>query len=231
MSPTRLPEYALIVAGGSGSRMQQALPKQFLAVGHLPVLMHTLGRFYSYHPDIHIVLVLPQAHFSFWETLCKEHHFQLPHRLVAGGSSRFASVKNGLKDIPKEALVAVHDGVRPFVAISTIAESFQTAAAKGSAIASVALKDSIRWAKNGQNKALDRNDYRLIQTPQTFRAALLHRAYEQEEQSFFTDDASVVEALGEEVYLIEGSYENIKITTPEDLLVAEAFLKEEASNS
>jgi 2-C-methyl-D-erythritol 4-phosphate cytidylyltransferase len=219
------PEYALIVAGGSGTRMQQALPKQFLSIGKLPVLMHTLLRFYQYNPAITIVLVLPEAHFAFWKKLCEEHQFTLPHRLVAGGTSRFASVKNGLREIPEEALVAVHDGVRPFVALDTIAESFRVAAAQGSAIASVALKDSIRWAKNTENKALDRQDYRLIQTPQTFRASLLKRAYQQEEQSLFTDDASVVEALGEAICLIEGSYRNIKITTPEDLLVAEAFLQ------
>lgn len=217
-------KYAIIVAGGSGSRMRSNLPKQFIEIGGLPVLMHTLNRFKEAFADIDLILVLPESQFDFWEELCQKHHFTVAHQLVKGGNSRFQSGKNGLAVIETDGIVAVHDGVRPFVSTDIIRESFEVAQVKGTAVVSVASKDSVRV--NGQ--AIDRQTVRLIQTPQTFQASIIKKAFETEELSTFTDDASVVEFAGFEINLIEGSYENIKITTPEDLEWAEIILKRNA---
>lgn len=220
-------KYVIIVAGGSGSRMKTETPKQFIPIGGQPVLMHTLQRFYAYSEQMEIILVLPQAHFNTWADLCTQYHFAVPHCLVRGGDTRFASVKNGLDSIISlnaEDLVAIHDGVRPFVSEQTIDQSFSVAAEKGSAIVVVALKDSIRKIKENASQSVSREDFRLVQTPQTFQLGLLRKAYEQSYAPFFTDDASVVEAAGFKIELVEGNYENIKITTPEDLRVATAFL-------
>ncbi|QMU30095.1 2-C-methyl-D-erythritol 4-phosphate cytidylyltransferase [Adhaeribacter radiodurans] len=218
-------EYAILVAGGSGTRMQSQLPKQFLSIGGQPILMHTIQRFHLYNPHIKIVLVLPADQIFFWQQLCAEHAFTLPHQVVEGGASRFASVKNGLAVIMGEGVVAVHDGVRPFVPVSIIREAFTVAAEKGNAVVAVPLKESIRIVSEGSSRALDRNQYRLVQTPQCFQLSLLRQAYQLPEESSFTDDASVVERLGEKIYLVPGAYENVKITTPEDLLWAESFLQ------
>lgn len=217
-------KYAIIVAGGSGSRMRSNLPKQFIEIGGLPVLMHTLIRFKEAFADIDLILVLPESQFDFWEELCQKHHFTVTHQLVKGGNSRFQSGKNGLSVIETDGIVAVHDGVRPFVSIDIIRESFEVAKAKGTAVVSVASKDSVRV--NGQ--AIDRQTVRLIQTPQTFQVSIIKKAFETEELSTFTDDASVVEFAGFDINLIAGSYENIKITTPEDLEWAEIILKRNA---
>lgn len=217
-------KYAIIVAGGSGSRMRSNLPKQFIEIGGLPVLMHTLIRFKEAFADIDLILVLPESQFDFWEELCQKHHFTVAHQLVKGGNSRFQSGKNGLAVIEADGIVAVHDGVRPFVSTDIIRESFEVAQAKGTAVVSVASKDSVRV--NGQ--AIDRQTVRLIQTPQTFQVSIIKKAFETEELSTFTDDASVVEFAGFDINLIEGSYENIKITTPEDLEWAEIILKRNA---
>lgn len=217
-------KYAIIVAGGSGSRMKSNLPKQFIEIGGLPVLMHTLNRFKEAFADIDLILVLPESQFDFWEELCQKYHFTVAHQLVKGGNSRFQSGKNGLAVIETDGIVAVHDGVRPFVSTDIIRESFEVAQVKGTAVVSVASKDSVRV--NGQ--AIDRQTVRLIQTPQTFQASIIKKAFETEELSTFTDDASVVEFAGFEINLIEGSYENIKITTPEDLEWAEIILKRNA---
>ncbi|GAA4422877.1 2-C-methyl-D-erythritol 4-phosphate cytidylyltransferase [Pontibacter saemangeumensis] len=222
----QLPEYAIIVAGGSGSRMQQALPKQFAEVAGKPILMHTIERFHRYNPEVRLIVVLPQLQLTVWRALCQKHGFNLSHRTVAGGATRFGSVKNGLKEVQGEALVAVHDGVRPFVETGTIKAAFGAAALYGSAVVAVSPKDSIRELTQEGSRAVPRANYRLVQTPQCFRASILRRAYEQPEQECFTDDASVVEQLGEKVALVEGSYRNIKITTPEDLVLAEAFARE-----
>lgn len=218
-------KYAIIVAGGSGSRMKSNLPKQFMEIGGLPILMHTLKKFKEANADIELILVLPESQFAFWNELCEIHaEFMkiIPHQLVAGGKSRFQSGKNGLDVIENEGLVAIHDGVRPFVSAEIINESFRIAEEKGTAVVSVASKDSVRI--NG--KAIDRATIRLIQTPQTFQTYLLKKAFETEELATFTDDASVAEHAGFTINLIEGSYENIKITTPEDLLWAEVLLRE-----
>ena len=219
--------YTLIVAGGSGSRMKSDLPKQFMPVAGRPVLMRTLEAFRSYSQEIQIKLVLPESQFDFWAKLCGDYAFELNYQLVAGGETRFHSVKNGLENIKAEGgLVAVHDGVRPFVSSQIIENSFQKAAEAGTAVTCVALKDSARRVlPDGTNQAVSRADYRLVQTPQTFRLDWMRQAFDTEVQPHFTDCASVLEAAGYPIHLIEGAYENIKITTPEDLLWAEAFLK------
>lgn len=221
-----LQQYAIIVAGGTGSRMQHDLPKQFIELAGKPILMHTIERFYRYNPATRIVVVLPDDQLKVWQELCKQHEFNIFHLTVAGGSTRFGSVKNGLALVHGEALVAVHDGVRPFVTAAIINEAFRQAAAKGSAVVAVSPKDSIRELTEQGSRSVPRANYKLVQTPQCFRASLLRRAYEQQEQVWFTDDASVVEQLGEGIELVEGSYSNIKITTPEDMLLAEAFARQ-----
>ena len=221
-----LQQYAIIVAGGTGSRMQRDLPKQFIELAGKPILMHTIERFYSYNPQIRLVVVLPEEQLQVWKQLCREHAFNIFHMTVAGGHTRFGSVKNGLAMVMGEGLVAVHDGVRPFVTGAIIAAAFQKAAEKGSAVVAVPPKDSIRQLTQQGSRAVPRADYRLVQTPQCFEAGLLRRAYEQQEQDYFTDDASVVEQLGEGIELVEGSYSNIKITTPEDMLLAEVLIRQ-----
>ncbi len=217
--------YALIVAGGSGSRMQSSTPKQFLTVGGKPILFHTLEAFYNFDPSISIVLVLPEAQVKLWKELKKEHNFNIPHAIVEGGNSRFQSVKNGLALVPMEAVVAIHDGVRPFISSAILQNCFATASETGSAIVSVPLKESIRRLNEHGSQAEDRSLFRMVQTPQTFQARLIKKAYRQEELSHFTDCASVAEADGNAITLIEGSYDNIKITTPGDILFAENLLK------
>lgn len=219
-------EYALVVAGGSGSRMKQQTPKQFLPVGGKPILIHTIQQFYNYNPDICMIVVLPENEMETWQNLQSQYGFELPHQLVAGGDTRFQSVKNGLSIIDTEGVVAIHDGVRPFVSTEIIRLSFEIARQKGSAITTVDLKDSIRTvSETGESVALDRKKYKLVQTPQTFQVKDIKRAYQTEESSDLTDDASVAEKAGFKVTLINGSYENIKITTPEDLLMADVLLK------
>ncbi len=219
-------EFAIIVAGGSGSRMKSDLPKQFLSVGGRPVLMHTLDAFRRYSATLPIRLVLPESQFDYWKALCREYAFATEHQLVAGGTTRFHSVQNGLQSIAAEAgLVAVHDGVRPFVTSDIISASYQRATTEGTAVVAVDLKDSARQVHpDGTNRAVDRSTYRLIQTPQTFRLDWMRRAFATEALPHFTDCASVLEQAGYPIHLIEGAYQNIKITTREDLLWAEAFL-------
>lgn len=208
------------MAGGSGSRMKSDIPKQFIEVGGLPILMHTLKRFKEADASIDLILVLPASQFEYWNEICDK-YFPPPHQLVTGGKTRFQSSLNGLRAIDNQGIVAIHDGVRPFVSIDIINESFRVAAEKGTAVVSVPSKDSVRV--DGQ--AIDRSTVRLIQTPQTFQISLIKKAFETEELISFTDDASVAEYAGFEINLIEGNYENIKITTPEDLLWAEVISK------
>jgi 2-C-methyl-D-erythritol 4-phosphate cytidylyltransferase len=225
-------KYAIIVAGGSGLRMGADIPKQFLELGGLPVLMHTIRKFHEAYPDILIKLVLPQAQQEYWSTLCQRYDFKLAHEVVNGGASRFQSVKNGLDSIAGQSgIVAIHDGVRPFVNSRIIRESVEVAEKTGNATAAVPLKDSIRLLENGNSKAVERTAYRIIQTPQTFQLELIKKAFETPEQSFFTDDASVFEYAGHSINLIEGSYENIKITTPEDMILGEALLSSKSKNN
>lgn len=219
---------AVIVAGGSGSRMGATMPKQYLPIGNRPILMHTLDAFNSFDDTLDLILVLPASDHDLWESLCQTHSYQVPHRLVSGGSSRFQSVKNGLISLSADTdLVAIHDGVRPFVSQEVIGKSFDTAASSGSAIAVVALKDSIRKLdESGNSFHQDRQQFRLVQTPQTFQTAKILQAFETDELPQFTDDASVYEHMGWAVTLINGNLENIKITTPEDMGYAAYLLQE-----
>ena len=218
-------EYALVVAGGKGTRINSSTPKQFLELNGLPVLMHTLQAFYRYSENITVILVLPKDDLETWNALCTRHNFKKAVIVQTGGETRFQSVKNGLQKIEEDGLVAIHDGVRPLISESIIATSFQLAAAHQSAIAAVPLKESIRIMDYPSTKAVDRSKFRLIQTPQTFKVSLIKQAYEMKEDLSLTDDASVAENSGHVISLFEGSYENIKITTTEDLIIAEALLK------
>lgn len=217
-------KYAIIVAGGSGTRMRSQLPKQFITVAGKPILMHTLKAFDF--DDIQLILVLPQQQISFWRELCQKNTFFLPHKIVEGGASRFESVRNGLNSIEtQDGLVAIHDGVRPIIKKEIIKKTFEKASETGNAITAVPLKDSIREVNDSSNKAKDRANYRLVQTPQTFLIQRIKDAFDRATHTNFTDDASVLEAMGEEIHLIEGDYRNIKITTQEDLLIAESYLE------
>ena len=221
-------KYAIIVAGGKGLRMGGELPKQFIPVEGRPVLMRTLDTFYAYDNSIKIILVLPTDHQSYWKQLCCEYQFAVPHLIADGGSTRFHSVQNGLALVDDaEALVAVHDGVRPFVSHAVMQRCYQDAATLGAVVPVVPVVETVRQIVGEASVTVDRNAYRLVQTPQTFRASLLRRAYEQSYCDAFTDDASVVEALGEAVHLVEGNRENIKLTTPFDLAVARALVGQE----
>ncbi len=217
-------EYALIVAGGKGTRIKSKVPKQFLILHGKPVLLHALEAFYRYSEKINIILVLPEDDFETWKLICEKYKFTKNIILQKGGESRFQSVKNGLAKIEGEGLVAIHDGVRPLVSEDIIGASFRLAAVHQSAVAAVRLKESIRMTDQDNTKAVDRSRFRLIQTPQTFHIQLIKKAYEIKEDLSLTDDASVAEKAGHIISLFEGSYENIKITTPEDLIVAEALL-------
>lgn len=210
---------AVLVAGGKGSRMGGPVSKQYLPIGGMPVLMHTLQRFHEADSTIFLILVLPESDFPLWKSLCEEYKFSLDHLIIAGGNSRFQSVKNGLSALPfEDGLVAIHDGVRPFVKKEVILESFAEAEKSGSAIAVIDLKDSIRKVgENGESTFQERHYFRLVQTPQTFQIDKIKKAFQVDELPQFTDDATVYENQGWTVSLIPGNPENIKITTPEDL--------------
>ncbi len=218
--------YALIVAGGSGSRMNSDIPKQFLLLHQRPVLMHTIDAFY--HSDLkpEIIVALHKDYFQYWKDLCNTHNFIIPHKLVEGGDERFHSVKNSLNELKEKSIVAVHDALRPLVSNDLITRAFGEAQKKGTAVAAVPSRDSIRQLQNDKTIALDRKTIYIIQTPQVFGSDILKQAYQQDFDSSFTDDASVVERAGVNINLIEGELSNLKITYPEDLRVAELFFKE-----
>jgi 2-C-methyl-D-erythritol 4-phosphate cytidylyltransferase len=223
---SQIPSYAIIVAGGTGSRMQSNVPKQFLLLNGTPVMMHTIEAFYNSAYQPKIIVVLHADFHEYWKELCAEHQFNIPHQLVSGGETRFHSVKNGLEIIQDEdALVAIHDAVRPLTPVRVINEAYTQAKANGNAIVAIKSRDSIRQLKNGISQHLHREEIYLVQTPQTFQLALLRAAYEQAFDSTFTDDASVVERSGLKINLIEGSHANIKITFPEDIAIAEVIQK------
>ena len=215
---------ALIVAGGKGLRMGSELPKQFLPIGGKPVLMRTLEAFHRFDEKMQIILVLPREQQDFWRELCEEHGFDIKHQIADGGETRFHSVKNGLALVNGIGLVGIHDGVCPFVSQEVIARCFREAVVRKAVIPVIDVVETVRHLTESGSETVSRNDYKLVQTPQVFDADLLKRAYEQEFTPFFTDDASVVEAMGVPVYLVEGNRENIKITTPFDLKVASALL-------
>ena len=218
-------KYAIIVAGGKGLRMGGELPKQFIPIEGRPVLMRTLDAFHACDASIQLILVLPHDHQAYWHELCAQYQFAVPHRIADGGATRFHSVQSGLSlvDAP-EALVAVHDGVRPFVSPEVIRRCYAEAEAHGAVVPVIPVVETVRQLVGEGSITVPRDAYRLVQTPQTFRATLLRRAYEQPYTDAFTDDASVVEALGCAVTLVDGNRENIKLTTPFDLIVAKALV-------
>lgn len=227
-------KYVLIVAGGKGLRMGGDLPKQFIPLEGKPVLMHTLEAFHRWDASAELVLVLPEDHQPYWKMLCREIGCKAPHRIANGGETRFHSVRNGLEILSEEiknisegnekTLIAVHDGVRPFVTAEVITACFDEAERNGAAIPVTPMIDSLRVIDRDGSHPVDRSRYVAVQTPQVFDASLLLKAYDQEFSPFFTDDASVVEAMGDPICLVAGNRENIKLTTPFDLLIAKALL-------
>ena len=217
-------KYAIIVAGGKGLRMNGEMPKQFIALAGKPILMHTIEAFVRYDAGINIVLVLPEAQIPFWQDLCKKYAFSQQYIIAKGGETRFHSVKNGLALIDGEGLVAVHDGVRPLVSCATIERCFAAAAKYRAVVPVVDSVDSIRQIVDTENIAVERAAFKLVQTPQVFDVQLLKNAYKQSFSPAFTDDASVVESFGAKIHLVEGNRENIKITTPFDLQIANVLI-------
>jgi 2-C-methyl-D-erythritol 4-phosphate cytidylyltransferase len=219
-------DYVIIVAGGKGLRMGSDIPKQFLPVGGKPVLMRTLERFREYAEDLQIILVLPKAQQDYWHELCQKYDFKIKYWLADGGETRFHSVQNGLAKIPDDAegVVGVHDGVRPFPSIDVIRNCYETARTTKAVIPVVPVVETVRHLQGNTSETVPRNDYRLVQTPQTFDIQLLKAANKQPYNDGFTDDASVVEAFGFNITLVEGNRENIKITTPYDLKIAEVLI-------
>ncbi len=224
--PTQPKAVAVIVAGGSGQRMGTAIPKQFLPLAGKPVLYYSIKAFKDAIPDINIVLVLPEEHISYSNMVLQAFEERIDVTIVSGGANRYESVYNGLREAAGSDVVFVHDGVRPFINKDLINRCLQTAWTNGSAIPAIAVTDSIRQISDNSHKAVDRETLRAIQTPQTFRTDLLLEAFEQPYQPIFTDEATVAEIFGMEVTLVEGLKRNIKITTPEDLAVAEVLLQE-----
>ena len=214
-------KHIIIVAGGKGLRMGGDIPKQFLPVCEKPVLMRTLEAFHAYDSSIHIILVLPISQQAYWKELCVEYGFGLAHDIANGGETRFHSVMNGLAMVEGDGLVGVHDGVRPFVSQEVIARCYEEASVKKAVIPVIGVVETVRHLTEEGSETVPRDRYKLVQTPQVFDAVLLRRAYCQEYTDWFTDDASVVEALGEKVHLVDGNRENIKLTTPFDLKLAE----------
>lgn len=216
--------YALIVAGGSGKRMGMDTPKQFMELAGKPVLMHTIEKFRQFSSSIEIITVLPENQLRYWTELQKKYSFDVPHTLVKGGPHRFISVKNGLKFVSAPGLVAIHDGVRPLVRMDTIQRCFNAAAEHGNAIPVVSPADSLRLLMDGNNIPVSRMNVKQVQTPQVFDVETLKKAYQQEYDTAFTDDATVIEKAGHKVIMVEGNRENIKITNPEDLFIAQTLL-------
>lgn len=219
--------YLIVVAGGKGLRMGGDVPKQFQLLGGLPILMHTLNRMKEAAPEATLILVLPEQQQSYWKELCSQYRFTVPHLLANGGETRFHSVQNGLALVPDDAqgVVGIHDGVRPFVSAEVIQRCMQKAGELGAVIPVIPVVDTVRQLTDDGSCTVNRDHYKLVQTPQTFRIDLIKKAYLQPYQAGFTDDASVVEAMGCAVALVEGNRENIKITTPFDKLVGEMLVQ------
>jgi 2-C-methyl-D-erythritol 4-phosphate cytidylyltransferase len=220
---------AIIVAGGTGQRMGATLPKQFLAIEGKSILLHTLSQFVTAFSDIHFVIVLPADFIQEGENLIASSGITQPVQIVAGGDTRFQSVKNGLAQVDPDAIVFVHDAVRCLLTPALIQSCYNQAIEKGSAIPAVSSTDTIRILEGAKHHLVNRENVMMIQTPQTFNAAILKKAFEQVYQPSFTDEANVLEASGTEVFLIEGEYENIKITRPLDLAIANFILAKRIS--
>lgn len=220
-------KYAIIVAGGKGLRMGKEIPKQFLPIGEdRPILFYTIEAFYKNDPRIKILLVLPREQQKYWAELCKTHNFTIKHTIVNGGETRYHSVKNGLAMVTDtDSVVAIHDGVRPFVAQAVISGCYTVAQTHRSAIPVIDIVETLREVTEEGTHTVNRDHYKIVQTPQVFDTKLLKEAYSQEYNPLFTDDASVVEALGKEIFMVPGNRENIKITTPYDMKIAGVLLK------
>ncbi len=218
-------KYAVIAAGGEGARMNSRIPKQFLAINGMPILMLAINAFAEAIPSIQLIIVLPPAQIPTWKSLIGSLRFTVPHRIVEGGSLRFDSVRNGLEKVPDNSLVAIHDGARPVVPHQLIRNCFLRAKEQGCAVPCIHPVESVRWIEKGMHRPVSRENIRIVQTPQVFQAALIKKAYQQPFRESFTDDATVLEASGHPIHLVEGYRWNIKITYPEDLAAAEAVMK------
>lgn len=216
--------YAIIVAGGSGSRMQSEIPKQFMLLNGKPLMMHTIEAFY--HSDVkpEIIVVINDTYHGYWNELCLKYTFSIPHKLVNSGIERFYSVKNGIESIPDEGIISIHDAVRPLVSNELICKTYREAEETGCSVAAVKSKDSIRRQQGDTTISINRDEIFLVQTPQVFNSTILRRAYQQDYKPEFTDDASVVERSGISIRLTEGDIKNIKITFQEDIQMAEYFM-------
>jgi 2-C-methyl-D-erythritol 4-phosphate cytidylyltransferase len=223
--------HLILVAGGTGTRMQQTLPKQFLPLADEPVMAHTLRVFHRFDPSLDVVVVMHSDYIGYWKELCAQLNFPVAHRVVPGGRERFHSVKAGLDAIEGDTgVVGIHDAVRPLVSEETIRRAYDAARESGAAVPVVPVHESLRAVHGEVSEAVDRSSYRLVQTPQCFRLEVLRDAFRQEYQPHFTDDASVAEAAGHRIALTAGNRENIKLTTPEDLIMAEALLAHRAAS-
>jgi 2-C-methyl-D-erythritol 4-phosphate cytidylyltransferase len=215
----------IITAGGIGKRMGGSLPKQFLPIQGRPILFYTIERFYEYDQQIEILLTLPEDWRSYWQELCQEYQFTIPHQVISGGKERYHSIQLALKHSTGK-YVGVHDGVRPFVSIETISRCYEKAQLDGSAIPVMYIKESLRMLTDEKlSVSVERSAYRSVQTPQVFERSILVNAYERPFHDAITDDASLVEENGTTIFLVEGNEENIKITTPLDLAFCELILK------
>ncbi|NUM51298.1 MAG: 2-C-methyl-D-erythritol 4-phosphate cytidylyltransferase [Flavobacteriales bacterium] len=218
--------YTILVAGGKGKRMKTETPKQFLEIKGLPVLMHTINKITAALPTTEIIIALPPDEIETWKNLCNTYQFETPHSISEGGNERFYSVKNALRFITDyNSITGIHDGVRPLVSTQVIKDIYETAIKRGAAIPVIPLHESIRKTDGTFNYALNRSDYKIVQTPQCFKTEILVSAYKQSFSTEFTDDASVVEKTGQKIFLVDGNPENIKITSPQDLRIAEALMQ------
>lgn len=216
---------AIIVAGGNGNRMNAGIPKQFMLLGGLPVLMHTITCFHKADPQIELLVVLSDKEIYTWKELCNRYSFSVAHQIVPGGETRFHSVKNGLAYVTEKSIVAIHDGARPFASESLIKKCFSEAEKFGNAIPAIPVNESLRKINGDESEVADRSSYVIIQTPQCFSSEIIKTAYNVDYNNSFTDDASVAEVSGVSIHLIAGESENIKITYPIDLSIGESILK------
>jgi 2-C-methyl-D-erythritol 4-phosphate cytidylyltransferase len=222
-----LKKYSIIVAGGSGTRMGTEIPKQFIEINGMPVIMHTINAFYNFDNNIEIIIVLPSKFIDYWKKLCVQYKFNIEHKIADGGPARFHSVKSGLNAIKdNNSIVAIHDSVRPLVSKKVIESAFYNAEIYGNAIPVIKINESIREKDGFINRPANRENFYIVQTPQCFKTEIIKKAYTQNYNDLFTDDASVIESIGETIHLIEGNPENIKITTPVDLIFAKAIISE-----
>lgn len=206
--------------------MNSEIPKQFLVLAGIPVIMHSIRAFIQVDPQMKVVVALPENYFTYWQDLCEKYRFHQSHALSRGGETRFHSVRNALAHIPDDTLVAIHDAVRPLVSRKTIEEGYRNALTFGNAVPAIPVSESIRWTEGDKNQPVSRENLKIIQTPQVFDAGLIKRAYQRLASEDFTDDAGVLEAMGESIHLYEGNRENIKITHPDELVIAEALMNQ-----